>query len=341
MSARWYSRDRRIIYLVYKMKEKNILLLVISLFCCSYSFAQVDSLYIGTYKHTYGVTPSLSQEFLSLSYEEGEKDISFEPNRPLNIGLSFSWKNSSLSYSHGFSGMRNKQKGKSSTVDLQYHVISKKFILDFYFQQYKGFYREDEATKTYLSFDDLRINLYGGRFTYVFNSDKFSIGAANNKNSIQKKSAGALLIGGSSFLSVIKNTPELDDGVRGKDSRSFSFGPTVGYAYNWVLWRKFLASLSFSVGINGIFDENLSTKKTRFYVNGQVASDLNLAYQGEEWGIGVKTSLSAMYYEKVGNYSTQLSNKRVSFFVTKRFSMKKDPKILQYDLIDLLDPSIY
>ena len=321
--------------------QKSVLALLLSLFCCLSGVAQVDSLYIGTYKHTYGVTTSLTQEFLSLNYEEGDRDFSFEPNRPLNIGLAFAWKNSSLSYSHGFSGMRDKQKGKSSTVDLQYHVIGKKIIVDFYFQQYKGFYREDLDRKEYLSFNDMRINLYGGKFTYVFNSDKFSIGAANNKNSIQRKSAGALLIGGSSFLSVIKNTPEIVDGVKGKDSRSLSFGPTVGYAYNWVLWRKFLASLSFSVGVNGIFDENLSTKNTVFYVNGQVSSELNLAYQGEEWGIGVRSSLSALYFEKVERYTTQLSNKRVSFFVTKRFSMKKDPKILQYDLIDLLDPSTY
>ncbi|WP_413512560.1 DUF4421 family protein [Myroides odoratus] len=323
------------------MKKKRVSILGISLFCCACSLAQGDSLYIGKYKHTYGATTSLSQSFLSLNYEEGKKELSFEPNRPLNIGLAFAWKNSSLSYSHGFSGMRDKEKGKSSTVDFQYHVMGKKFIIDFYFQQYKGFYRYDSEQQKYLSFDDLRINLYGGKFTYVFNSDKFSIGAAHNKNRIQKKSAGALLIGGSSFLSVIKNTPELMDGIRGNDSRSFSFGPTIGYGYNWVLWKKFLASLSFSVGINGIFDENLSTKNTVFYVNGQVGSELNLAYQGEEWGLGIKSSLSAMYFEKVENYTTQLSNKHVSFFVTKRFSLKKDPKILQYDLIDLLDLSTY
>lgn len=323
------------------MGKKRIFLISISLFCWSWSMAQVDSLYIGKYKHTYGITGSLKQEFLSLNYQEDKKEFNFEPNRPLNIGLAFSWKNSSLSYSHGFSGMRDKEKGKSSTVDLQYHLVGKKFLVDFYFQQYKGFYRFDGDTKTYLSYDDLRINMYGGKFTYVFNSDKFSIGAANNKNSIQKKSAGALLIGGSSFLSVIKNTPELLEGIQGHDRRGFSFGPTIGYAYNWVLWRKFLVSPSFSVGINGIFDENLQTKSTVFYVNGQIASTLNLAYQGEEWGIGIRSALSAMYFDKVEGYTTELSNKSFSLFVTKRFSMKKDPKILQYDLIDLLNPSTY
>lgn len=323
------------------MKQKKVLFLGISLFYFTCSFAQVDSLYIGKYKHTYGASLSLNQNFLSLNYEEDDNELTFEPNRPVNIGVAFSWKNSYLSYSHGFSAMRDNEKGKSSTVDFQYHLVGKKFMVDLYFQQYKGFYRYDPNQKVYLSFDDLRINFYGGKFTYVFNSDKFSIGAANNKNSIQKKSAGALLLGGSGFLSVIKNTPELSEGVRGNDSQSFIFGPTLGYVYNWVLWKKFLASLSFTVGINGIFDENLSTKKTAFYVNGQVGSDLNLAYQGEEWGIGVKSSLSALYFNKVGGYTTQLSNKSVSFFLTKRFTLKKDPKILQYDLIDLLDPSTY
>ncbi len=323
------------------MKYKNVLFLGISLFYFTCSFAQVDSLYIGRYRHAYGGSIRLSQEFLSLNYEQDGKELAFEPNRPVNIGLAFAWKNSFLSYSHGFSGMRDKEKGKSSTVDFQYHVVGKNFMIDFYFQQYKGFYRYDTDQKEYLSFDDLRINLYGGKFTYVFNSAKFSIGAANNKNNIQKKSAGALLLGGSGFLSVIKNTPELSDGIRANDSRSYMFGPTIGYAYNWVLWKKFLASLSITVGINGIFDENLSTNRTVFYVNGQVGSDLNLAYQGEEWGMGVKSSLSALYFNKVEGYTTQLSNKSFSLFLTKRFTLKKDPKILQYDLIDLLDPSTY
>ncbi|MGS4344957.1 DUF4421 family protein [Myroides odoratus] len=323
------------------MKKKSMLLVNISLFCCTWASAQVDSLYIGKYKHTYGATVSLKQEFLSLNYQEDKKEFNFEPNRPLNIGLAFAWRNSSLSYSQGFSGMRDKEKGKSSTVDLQYHLVGKKFMVDFYFQQYKGFYRLDQESKTYLSFDDLRINRYGGRFTYVFNSDKFSIGAANNKNSRQKKSAGALLIGGSSFLTVIKNTPELHEGVQGNDRRSFSFGPTVGYAYNWVLWKRFLVAPSFSVGINGIFDENLQTKNTVFYVNGQIESTLNLAYQAEGWGIGIRSSLSAMYFDKVEGYTTELSNKGFSLFFTKRFSMKKDPKIFQYDLIDWLNPSTY
>lgn len=322
-------------------RKRNILVVSISLLCWTCSLAQVDTLYIGKYKHTYGASTSLTQEYLSLNYEEDKKEFTFEPNRPLNIGLAFSWKNSSLSYRHGFSGMRDKEKGKSSTVDLQYHLVGKKFLVDFYFQQYKGFYRYDGDNKIYLSFNDLRINMYGGRFTYVFNSDKFSIGAANNKNSIQKKSAGALLIGGTSFLTVIKNTPELSEGIQGNDRRSFSFGPTVGYAYNWVLWKKFLVSPSFSVGINGIFDENLQTRNTVFYVNGQIASTLNLAYQGEEWGVGIRSSLSAMYFDKVEGYTTQLSNKSFSLFLTKRFSLKKDPKILQYDLIDLLNPSTY
>jgi len=323
------------------VKKKQILFLSIGLFLGTWAKAQEDSLYIGKYKYTYGATVSLKQEFLSLNYKEDKKEFNFEPNRPLNIGVAFAWKNSSLSYSHGFSGMRDKEKGKSSTVDLQYHLVGKKFMVDFYFQQYKGFYRFDEESEIYLSFNDLRINMYGGRFTYVFNSDKFSIGAANNKNNIQKKSAGALLLGGSSFLSVVKNTPELHEGVQGNDKRSFSFGPTIGYAYNWVLWKKFLVSASFSVGINGIFDETLQTKNTVFYVNGQIASTFNLAYQGEEWGIGIRSSLSAMYFDKVEGYTTELSNKSFSLFLTKRFSMKKDPKIFQYDLIDLLNPSTY
>jgi len=142
------------------------------------------------------------------------------------------------------------------------------------------------------------------------------------------------------IISTPRDLP-LFESLLGNDRRSFSFGPTVGYAYNWVLWKNFLVSPSFSVGINGIFDENLQTRNTVFYVNGQIASTLNLAYQGEEWGIGIRSSISAMYFDKVEGYTTQLSNKSFSLFLTKRFSMKKDPKILQYDLIDLLNPSTY
>lgn len=186
------------------MNLKVIFISLFSFFLCFLGRAQEDSLYIGRYKHSYAITPAISQEFLALTYEDDKDTFTFEPNRPVNLGLAFAWKNSSLSYGYGFSGMRDKEKGKSTTVDFQYHVFSRRFILDIYYQQYKGFYQFDERLKEYFSFDKLRINRYGGRFTYVFNSTKFSIAAAHNRNSIQKNQLELYLLEDQLFLMLLK-----------------------------------------------------------------------------------------------------------------------------------------
>jgi len=209
LSTGWYPENRRIIYLVNNprfVRKKHLFIVSIHVLWSTWSMAQVDSLYIGKYKHTYGATGSLTQEFLSLNYQEQKKEFNFEPNRPLNIGLAFSWKNSSLSYSHGFSGMRDKEKGKSTTVDLQYHLVGRKFMVDFYFQQYKGFYRFDEDFFAHQEEIDLcwRAQNRGYRIQYCGFSTVYHVGGATLNYNNPKKT---YLNFRNSLLMLYKNLP--------------------------------------------------------------------------------------------------------------------------------------
>ncbi|MTG98836.1 MULTISPECIES: DUF4421 family protein [Myroides] len=318
------------------MKLKYSIISLVALFYWP-TFGQVDSLYVGKYQTNYGIKIFGTRDLLSLDYTLEDSDkYSFEPNKPTSIGLGFSWKNSSLSYSYGFPFLRDKAKAKTKARDLKYHYYGKNQVLDIYFQQYKGFSLPISKSNEYNHYDNLKINLYGVLYQHVFNSRKYSVAAAYDNSEKQLKSAGSLLVGAGVFYSTLKNIPSFSDIISDYDKRTISIGPHVGYGYNWVAFRNFLVAGSFTLGINGAIEKNLLTDNTRFIVNPQVMGRFALYYQSDDWVIGVTSILNSLYLNFKDEYQTQLTNNSFRFSITKRFSLKKDPKILQYDLVDIV-----
>lgn len=233
-------------------------------------FAQIDSSYILPFEQKFSVQASVSNKFLSLVQEYDDKStrsFSIVPNTPVNIGLGFTWKNLSISGSYGFQFLRDKSKGKTRSFDFQYHYYARKFVIDLFLQNYRGYnrvYEDDE--ETFIRASDVQITQYGAHGMYVFNNRKFSYKAAYNLSEKQIKSAGGFLIGGGVFQSRIRSDSTLVLRNNRHQQDNFQFGVSGGYGYTWVIKKNFFVAGSLTVGVNIGADriENFGKQKLKY-----------------------------------------------------------------------------
>lgn len=85
--------------------------------------------------------------------------------------------------------------------------------------------------------------VFNFNFYYAINNKKFSYPAAYTQMFIQKKSAGSLLVGGEFHVNAI-NIGDTLSGDQLFKFQNVTYGLGVGYAYNFVLFKKMLVHLS-------------------------------------------------------------------------------------------------
>ena len=252
------------------------------------SFSQVDSSYIGFYEQKLSVKLYLSKNFIWLSEvveEDPEKDIVYMPNNPANLGVGLSWKNSvlSFSYGYGFDFLRDKEFGRTKSMDFQFHNYGRKHVIDLFIQKYKGFYIDE---KDVILYPDLQIRQYGLHGQYVLNGKKFSYRAALDQNEIQLRSAGSFTFGGGVYFTNIKTEEHsfLDDQ---HEINNFQFGISGGYAHTWVINKNWFISGSVTVGIN-FGDESFRKFGSRnFGVSPTVFPRFSVGFDKYDWSLGL------------------------------------------------------
>ncbi len=305
--------------------------------CFLKSSAQIDSTYIGKSKKMYGTKLYFTKESLTLNYTTKElNNRAFEPNKPASIGLGFLWKNSELSYSQSFNFLGDRSRRRSKTFDFKYNYYGERFLVDVYLQKYKSFYLLNENTKSYEAFPDLQLGLYGVSAHYVFNHKKYSFAATNSFNKIQLKSAGSFLLGANIFYSKTKNIPSFYSDIKDYDKRLVSFGPTIGYGYNFVFFRHYFTGISALVGVNGNFEKNLLTNDSKFILTPQIQSKFSLGYSDNNWTIAMATPINALFMNYSDAQQSNLLNTKIMITATKRFNLKKEIPFLKKDLTDYL-----
>lgn len=296
------------------------------------AFCQVDSTYIGFYEQPLSVHTYFLDKFTALSHlREGEKDeTTYRPNAPFGIGLGFSYKNISLSGGYGFDFMRDKKKGKTKSMDFQYHHYGQKFIYDIFFQQYKGVYTEPKDEK-YDLYPDIKLIQYGIFSEYVFNGKKFSYSAAFNQSEKQLKSAGSFLLGGAAYYNKARSDSSIVFNG-GHHLKNWQLGVNGGYAYTWVASKHFYVSMSMSVGVNmGI--EIIDDQRSRVKVYPSMFPRFSMGYNQDAWSIGFSGINNRVYILYTNPSKMAFDTAALQFNVVKRFG--RAPKFLeQQKLID-------
>lgn len=267
---------------------KTLLIILSTLTLPLASFGRTDSLYVQNYKQKLTLSGFLGREFAFIIVNSPTEELSYLPNNPLKLGLGLSWKNTILSVAggYGFDFMRDWKKGKTESLDLQYHHYDRKFIFDFYAQHYKGFYMEEEdrPENDIELCPDLVFRQLGLNAHYVFNNKRFSYKAAYVQNEKQVRSAGSFLLGGGVSWTRIDSEGSFLYNER-SSLDNFQFGVDIGYAYNWVVNPRWLINGSITGGIR-FGSEKISTfGKEKLKVYPTALPRLSVIYDREKWAL--------------------------------------------------------
>jgi hypothetical protein len=232
--------------------------------------SKFDTTYIKSYYNDLVVGLSLPKKNVnfSLSDVQNDQELFYQVNTKTSLGFkaSYKWLGISLGFGIPHTQSRTIKYGKTEGLDLQINTYLRKFVIDGYFQYYKGFYLENMDTY-FENFDNLDINYYqrpdlaftnvGLSFRYVKNNKKFSYKAAYDYNEIQKKRAGSLLLGGYAFINgatadsiVVPHFATENYSEKGVFSNivAINIGVSIGYIYTFVFWKRYFITLGFVPG---------------------------------------------------------------------------------------------
>ncbi|MFD2603732.1 DUF4421 family protein [Flavobacterium suzhouense] len=260
----------------------RITALLITFIVCQNALAQsaVDTAYIAQYPQKMMVKAFVSQSGIEIEHNKK----GYSPNNPTRLGVGFSLKNTVINLSSSFGVFPvEKDLGKTRSVDFQIHNYGRKFLVDLFYQKYKGFYNDDDNDNVTL-YPDTSAQLIGGELTYVFNHDRFSTKAALEQTEKQLKSAGSFLIGGGAYHYKLRLEDAL--GATKNSVNNFQLGVNAGYGYSWVIDKHWLLSGMATVGVNAGNEVNvLEDGKIKLYPTAFARG--GAGYHKDSWGIGM------------------------------------------------------
>lgn len=277
------------------MKVKLIIFLLTTV-CISAQ--KIDSAYIQAYTKKMAVTGFVSTNTLQLT-QNGQ---AFIPNYPINAGFGLAIKNTMINFAfaQSLSPLKSSKYGKSTITDLQIHRYDRKFLIDFYYQRYKGFYSEkDNLINLY---PELTVKQIGADFTYLFNGNKFSAKAAFEQSEKQLQSSGSFVIGAG--FDWQKLTPDEKQLADSESSQNLQLGINSGYAYNWVINKQWMISGIATAGMNfGNEINRLKNGKFRIYPTANARA--SATYFRNDWSASFSMLINnkQIYTQKYDSYS--------------------------------------
>lgn len=230
---------------------------------------KVDAEYIEPDHYDWTIMGQNSQfyQVLTMSAKTGSGEyqrLSFAPQPTFKVGPYIGWRWIFLGYTVDIS--RPAKAGKATAFN--FSVYSSKLGADFVYirnknnftiRRTKGFEGIDTHAYRGDNFAGLSVYTISGNVYYVFNHRKFSYPAAYNQSTVQKCSAGSLIMGfrydhqhmnfdytklPSALIDTIGGKMLLSDELKFTDLSYQDFCLSAGYAYNWVFARNCLFAVS-------------------------------------------------------------------------------------------------
>jgi hypothetical protein len=200
--------------------------------------------------------------------DRGEKvHLDYRPSNGYVLGLGFNYKflGINLGTIFPFAQPDISHYGKTKYLNLQSHLYLRAITVDFYTGYYKGLYLSNStsvlnplpAGTDFYARGDIRT--YSGGFgVYAnLNPTKYSLKATFKQNEWQKRSAGLPMLGlelywvssaaDSSFIPISAVNRNLFDGTGFNKWRFYTINITGGYAYTFVIRKRFFVT----TGLNG------------------------------------------------------------------------------------------
>jgi len=313
------------------------------------SFDSFDTTYIepNHYDWTMMMQNTNFLQIVSISARDellGRQTLDFAPKASCKIGPYIGWKWIFLGYTVDLS--RPKRAGKMSELSfsLYSNMIGGDFVYikntnNFTIRSVHGFDGIEKSTFRGTDFNGLSTHTVSVNAYYVFNHRKFSYPAAYNQSTVQKKSAGSVILGFRYDRQRInfdhKKLPEslLQEGVM-SDELKFSnlsyrnYCINVGYAYNWVVARNCLIAVSMTpaIGYKKLKGEKVSGQSVLNYVknfNFDFIGRAGFVWNTKKMFVGCSI-ISHMYDYRRNRFSVANSLNYINLYAGFYFRKKKN-----------------
>ncbi len=231
-----------------------------------------DTTYIHSYYDDVTLGISIPRKYVDFSLRDIQKnkDLDYQPNSNVSVGIKGAYKWLGLSVGLGLPHTADNisKYGKTNRLDLQVNAYLRKFVIDGYLQYYQGFYLAnmegyfedfDANEMNYYQRPDLTFANVGLSARYVWNHKKFSYKAAYDFNEKQTKGAGSLVAGifgflnGASADSLMVPTFAQDnfsDQALFSNVSSINLGISIGYIYTFVIAKHFFITAGIVPGLS-------------------------------------------------------------------------------------------
>lgn len=321
-------------------------------------FNHTDSVYIEPqhYNYTVMMQNTNTYELYTLSTESGQK-ITFAPDISYRLGPYLGWRWVFLGYTLDLKHI-NLNSSHTGKKEFDLSLYSSLLGVDLFWRQTGNDYHIQKMTfadnidgspMKGVDFDGIKSSIRGFNLYYIFNHRKFSYPAAYSQSTMQKKSAGSMLLG----IGYTRHTLEVDwtkldnivqermketaSEVRVDSSMMFDkvkytdVSVSCGYAYNWVFARHWLfnASLSMAVAYNQS-KSDIDPSKNVFHFKNFSFNNMNVdgigrfavVWNNNHWYTGMSAIVHTYNYKK-GQFSTNNSFGSINFYLGVNFGKKR------------------
>ena len=308
----------------------------------------IDSNYIEDFSHKLVLRTFFKRKLNKLEIEDTKNSnkITFKPNQSgaLGAGFNYKWLGIDLAFKIPNTNEENNNNlGESKAFDIQSNIYMRKFAIDLFYLNYKGYYIDNSSNfgspDEKIEYPHLRSGIIGANFNYLFNHKKFSYRAVYLQNERQKKSAGSVIIGAFVSQNYIKSDSSIipknarndfPGSANITDAKFTLIGAQAGYAHSFV-FKKIYLTISLSLGLGG---QNTKTKaineedsKTVSSITSKAQSRFALGYNGDQFNIGIQnTNNTYLLGDQKENTSINYQVGSFKFFLAYRF---KAPKVLE------------
>ena len=320
-----------------------------------------DTSYIQVYKDELTTRLYLARKQNGYSLSEGfsQPFMKYKTNDNLLIGLGYTYSFLTINLGVKLPFVNNDDDiyGESTYFDLQTHFMFRSYIVDLYLQWNSGYYLSNpEDVYAFWNNDneymplrgDMRTNILGLSFQYLFNSDRFSYKAAFWQNEFQRKSAGSPIVGIEAYWmlamtdsmmveNAIPSSGYMDDLPFNRNDM-MNAGLSGGYAYTFVWNEKLYLSLGTVFGISGSYHQVYYTPDSNTLTKGLSVGFTNttrisLGFNSKKHYLGI--SYQRFWMEvRAGSYGDWYAYNTGHFRLNfvKRIHLKRPIKILRPDL---------
>ena len=316
--------------------------------------------YVRDYSDFLSVDLPLATSYLNvdLTDKKTNKILDFKPHSDMTAGLELGYKVIGLGYSvnTGISHPTDHIYGKTDYSDYAFSFSSHRFVLDMYYEDFKGFYLNNygsfpksgpaDTSKIYPQRSDMKAHSAGISINYIKNWNHFSYQAAFSNSEQQLKRCGSWIYGAYASAFNLNSDSGLVTGkykhyLTGYSnisySSTFNAGLSIGYIYTLTIRKHWYITASFNPGLSylhyesrasGPKDTTAGSKDSTYHVNVaanlglRIQSRIALGYNSPKWYFGMAFAGDTFYQdETISKSNVAYTVGSAKFYLGYRFDV--------------------